>query len=219
MSEDVRLRPATPGDAPFLAWVMQEADRMGGPVGGLDLIFNVGEARRREFLARIATSEVDSVGHASRFLVAEVDGAAAAALSGYVPDEIPADAVDRVLRREASLLGWSDSELDALLERAARYTSAPYFRVSIPGDTLRVEWVATRAEFRGRGLNRALHEALFARGRASGLRTAHVGTAIGNDAAIAAYRAAGFEPFAEVRHRDYEAVFGRPGHIYFRREL
>ena len=192
---------------------------MGGPVGGLDLIFNEGEASRLELLASIASSYIDSVSHYSRFLVAELGGVRAAALAGYVPDEIPAGSGARATEQAAMQAGWSADAIEALLGRAARYLSAPYFRVPIPGDTLRVEWVATRPEFRGRGLNRALHEALFERARASGLRTAHVGTAIGNEPAIAAYRAAGFEPYAEVRHRDYQAMFGHPGHLYLRRDL
>jgi ribosomal protein S18 acetylase RimI-like enzyme len=216
---DPRIRPATTDDAAFLAWVMQEADRMGGAVGGLDLIFNQGEVSRLGLLALIARSDVDSVSHYSRFVVAEVDGVPAAALAGYVPDEIPAGSGTRAIQHAAMTAGWPADAIEALLERAARYTSAPYFRIPIPGDTLRVEWVATRAEFRGRGLNWALHEALFERARASGLRTAHVGTAIGNEPALAAYRAVGFQPYAEVRHRDYEAVFGRPGHVYLRRDL
>ncbi len=124
-----------------------------------------------------------------------------------------------MIRREAATLNWPPAEVDALLERASRFGSAPYFRVPIPGGTLRVEWVATGPEFRRRGLNRVLHEALFEQARASGLRTAHVGTSIGNDAAIAAYESIGFERYAEVRHRDYEMTFGRPGHFYFRRNL
>ena len=192
---------------------------MGGAVGGLDLIFNDGESTRLELLAAIACSDLRSVSHYSRFLIAEVGGVPAAALAGYVPDEIAAGSGTRAIEHAALAAGWASDAIEALLERAARYTSTPYFRVPIPGDTLRVEWVATRPEFRGRGLNRALHEALFERGRASGQRTAHVGTAIGNEPALAAYRAVGFQPFAEVRHRDYEAVFGRPGHVYLRREL
>jgi len=56
-------------------------------------------------------------------------------------------------------------------------------------------------------------------GRAKGLHTSHVGTAIGNAPAIAAYRAAGFEPYAEARHVDFEAIYGRPGLVFFRRDL
>jgi ribosomal protein S18 acetylase RimI-like enzyme len=218
MSEP-RVRTATPEDARFLAWVMQEADRMGSEVGALDLIFDVGEERRLEFLARVAVSELDSTGHYSRFLVAELAGQPAAALSGYVPDDLASEDVPLLLRSVAAELGWSEPEVNRLVERAARFTSSTFFRVQLPGGTLRVEWVATRPEFRGRGLNRALLETLFERGRASGLRTAHVGTSIGNHPAIAAYQSAGLVPYAEVRHRDYEAMFGRPGHIYFRRDL
>jgi hypothetical protein len=46
-----------------------------------------------------------------------------------------------------------------------------------------------------------------------------VGTYLGNEPAISAYRGVGFEFMAEVRHVDYESKFGAPGSIYFRRNL
>jgi hypothetical protein len=88
MSE-VEIRRARPDDVAFLAWVMQEADRMGGLTSSIDLTFDVGEDRRLAFLARLADSDQDSYYHYRRFLIALVDGIPAASLSGYVPDELP----------------------------------------------------------------------------------------------------------------------------------
>jgi ribosomal protein S18 acetylase RimI-like enzyme len=218
MSDNL-VRAATPADAPFLAWVMQEADRMGGPFGSTDLIFDFGEPRRLEFLARVAVSELDSYYHHRRFLVAEEGGVLLGALAGYVPDQLPPGAFEAVVRHEASRTGWADPTTSDVLERGPRDTSSNYFRVAIPGDALRVEWVATKPESRGRGVNRRLLQALLESAAGRGLRAAYVGTAIGNEPAIAAYRSAGFQLFAECRHADFEEVYGRPGLVFFRRSL
>ncbi|MSP22707.1 MAG: GNAT family N-acetyltransferase [Dehalococcoidia bacterium] len=218
MSNNVQVRPASAADAPFLAWVMQEADRMGGAVGSTDLICNFGEPGRLDFLVRLAVSDVDSGYHYRRFLVAESGGICGAALMGYAPDEL-AGSFEAVVRREGALAGWDQTQPATALARESRYSSSRYFRITIPGDALRVEWVTTRPEYRGQGLNRRLHDAIFGRSRASGLRTAHVGTAIGNEPAIAAYRSAGFEAFAEARHVDWGATYGHVGIVFFRRDL
>ncbi len=49
---------------------------MGAEVGALDLILDIGEDQRLDFLARMAVSEVDSTAHYSRFLVAEAAASA-----------------------------------------------------------------------------------------------------------------------------------------------
>jgi len=216
--DEPAVRTATASDAPFLAWVMQEADRMGGVTSSTDNVFDFGEERRLDFLARLAVSEADSYYHYRRFLVVEVDGEAVAAFAGYVPDELPADSFGTVVRLEGERAGWTTDELTEVLSRD-RYFSSHYFRVAIPGDALRVEWVATRPEFRRRGLVAALLERLLERGRAEGLRTAYVGTAIGNEPAQHAYKSAAFEVFAECRHVDFEAIYGAPGLVFFRREI
>ena len=51
------------------------------------------------------------------------------------------------------------------------------------------------------------------------LATAHVGTYIGNAPAVATYRRAGFEAFAELRHLDYERRFKAPGLVFLRQAL
>jgi GNAT superfamily N-acetyltransferase len=132
---------------------------------------------------------------------------------------LSADAFARAVRREATGPSWSDADAERIVSRASQYASSHYFHVPIPADTLRVEWVATHPAFRNLGLNRRLHEELFARARMIGRTTAHVGTAIGNDPAIHAYLAAGFERFAECRHADFESLYGHAGLVFLRRML
>src|SRR4051812_38923571 len=112
---DVEIRRAEPGDAAFLAWVMQEADRMGGSTSSTDLTFDIGEERRLAFLARLANSAQDSYYHHKRFLIATVEGLPAAALAGYVPDQLPRDSFELAVRSEAAVEGWSPELVDQVL--------------------------------------------------------------------------------------------------------
>jgi len=197
---------------------MQEADRMGGSTSSTDLLFDFREPQRLDFLAKLANSESDSYYHHRRFLVAEVNGVRSAALSGYVPDELPKDSFDQVVRREGAAAGWSDDLVERVLS-GKRFASSNFFRVAIPGDALRVEWVATIPKRRRIGLTAKLLHRLHTEAAQRGLRQAFVGTAIGNAAALRAYEGAGFQVFSECRHSDYEALYGIPGITFLRRAL
>ena len=54
---DPQIRPATPADAPFLAWVIQEAARSHLPFGIWDLAFPGSDGQRLERLAAFAVAE------------------------------------------------------------------------------------------------------------------------------------------------------------------
>jgi len=113
---------------------------MGGTVSSTDLTFDVGEARRLDVLARLAVSEQDSAYHYRRFLVAVVGGDPAAALAGYVPDEVPlGPTFEAAVRLEGRNAGWSEAEVQRVIARSGKFTSGRWFRVAMPGDTLRVE--------------------------------------------------------------------------------
>jgi ribosomal protein S18 acetylase RimI-like enzyme len=217
MSE-MEIRRAGPEDATFLAWVMQEADRMGGETSATDLTFAIGEEARLAFLACLANSTQDSYYHHKRFLIATLDGTPAAALSGYIPSELPIGSFELVVRREANRQSWPQERVDGVLS-GSRFLSSNFFQVSLPSDALRVEWVATRPEFRRRGLVSALLKRLIDEARTADLREAIVGTSIGNDGALSVYRRAGFEIFAECRHADFEALYGAPGLVFLRQRL
>ncbi len=212
-ARDISIRPATPDDAPFLAWVMQESDRAHMGRGTWDLVFECTDEERLQLLAELCVAPVDSYVSYKLFLVADVDGERAAALSGYEPTRH----TDARLH-EAIRLVLPSADADDAIARLDK-GSKGFFSVLVPDDTIRVEWVYTMPDHRGLGLIGRLHEALFERARGQGIPTAHVGTYIGNDAAIAAYLKAGFEQYAEVRHADFEALYDSPGIVYFRRKL
>lgn len=70
-----------------------------------------------------------------------------------------------------------------------------------------------RPEFRGRGVGRALAEAVMAEARAIGYRWMRLDTVPGMDAALTLYRAMGFRDIPPYRHNPI------PGAVYLEAEL
>ena len=81
----------------------------------------------------------------------------------------------------------------------------------LPEEAWILEWVATRPEYRGKGLTRALLTAILDAGRQRGYKLAQIGVVIGNTPAQRAYEGAGFKVVDETRHPSFEATFGTPG--------
>jgi ribosomal protein S18 acetylase RimI-like enzyme len=82
-----------------------------------------------------------------------------------------------------------------------------------------VEHVATRPEFRRRGLVERLVHEMIDRGRERGATTADIGVLIGNDPAQRAYEKCGFAEVEEKRDAAFEAAYGSPGARLLRRGL
>jgi ribosomal protein S18 acetylase RimI-like enzyme len=82
-----------------------------------------------------------------------------------------------------------------------------------------VEWVATRPEFRRRGLVHELLLAVMEIGRARGFRQSQILVLIGNTAAQCAYERAGYEVVGEKRHPEFARVVECPGIVQLMRTL
>lgn len=202
------IRDAAPADARFLAWAMQESGRSHLPRGTWDVLLPGPEVPRLDLLAALATAPAPSFCHYRGFLVAELDASPVATLCGYQPGVATSDLFLEALRQAGDAMGWSRGRMRELLTRFGPFATCA---TDPDDDAWVVEWVATRPEHRGRGHARRLLDALLERGRQRGLRRAHLGVLIGNDAAQKLYERAGFEVVAEKRHPDFEAVMGTPG--------
>jgi ribosomal protein S18 acetylase RimI-like enzyme len=205
---DAVIRPARESDASFVAWTQQTAARSHLPRGFWDVVLPGLEPARLELLAALARSEPESFCHWKRFLVAEVDGAPAAALSGYEParhgGSVFIDALAGTLRRSR----WSNAEAEALYGRTSSFmTCIP----ETPDDAWVVEWVATLPAQRGRGHVKHLLPAVLEEGRRRGFRRAQIAVLIGNTPAQKAYEGAGFAVVDEKTHPDFEREYGCPG--------
>ena len=208
------IRAATADDAAFVAWVILAASRSHLPRGAWDLTIDGTDEECLAFLEGLVTYEPRTFCHWSRFLVAEVDGRPAAGLSGYDPARV-ADVAEPISVVLAGL-GWSNDEIDAGNRRFLPFlTCVP----EQPNGMWIVEWVATRPEFRRRGLVDALLAAVLGDGRRQGYERAQIGVLIDNTPAERAYLKAGFLRDVERRHPDFEALMGCPGILQLRRML
>lgn len=203
------IRPAVADDAPFVAWVQQEASRSHMPYGFWDLAIPGPDEYRLRLVERIARAKAKSFSHWSGFLIAEVDGEPAAGLSAY--DDAQAATGERFFQALFEGLGaegWNEARLGGLQQRLMPFlTCAP----EQPDDTWIVEWVATKPAHRGKGLTKALLHAILAAGRERGHTQFQIGLLIGNTPAQRAYEGVGFTTVDEKRDPAFEAAIGVPG--------
>jgi ribosomal protein S18 acetylase RimI-like enzyme len=189
--------------------VQQEAARSHLPKGFWDLAFPGADADRLRIVGRVCNASARSFCHWSGFLVAEADGRAAAGLCGYTNPSVSAgSALFEAMGEAFDAEGWSAQDREAMGVRTAPFLTC------IPDtkeDAWIIEWVATRPEYRGKGLVRALLEAILARGRERGHAQSQIAVLIGNTPAQRAYEGAGFRVVDEKRHPDFERAIGSPG--------
>ena len=213
---DPIIRPARESDSELLAWVLQASARSHLEVGVWDLAFPGPDEQRLAILAKLVSTKQVHYAHYSRFLVAEVDGQAAAALSAYECSEFGGDKLTQGVLDVVLGLGWGGDEIGAMAK-----SIEPYYQLGFPNpDNLWIiEWVATRSEFRGHGIIRLLLDAILEKGREEGFERSQIGYILGNIPAKSAYEAVGFEWLDEYTHPDFDEAFGTPGIARMQRDL
>jgi ribosomal protein S18 acetylase RimI-like enzyme len=212
----LKIRRGTREDADFLAWVMLTASRAHLKRGPWDLIIGANETGCLEYLKRLAVAEPRSMAHYESFFVAEADGSGAAALCGFKPDEAAWRTVGTAMAVVQRDLGWTDEDLAASHKR-----SQPIETCYPPdaGADWCIDFVATRPEFRRRGLVDALLHEAMREGVERGAKLAQILQFIGNDAAQAAYEKVGFAVYDERSSPEFEAAVGAPGFRRLMRRL
>ncbi len=205
---DVEIRPAQPEDAAFLGWAIFAAGRSHCQRGVWDVIMGRPENECLAFLEHLTVTEAPHMFHYSNFVIAEVNGRAAAALSGYDPDKVglakaglPTDEVRQKLGLTGSYWVENQRGVAAILYCYPEDTEGAWI----------IESVATLPEFRRRGMINILLEDILEKGRRIGFNLAQVGVFIGNTPAQKAYEKCGFKVIDEKRHPDFEAEIGCPG--------
>lgn len=201
---------------PFIAWVELAAARSHLPIGMWDLYLEQPEADTLRYIETMVNTEVRHFGHYTNFIVAEVDGRPAAALSGYFEAEKTMPMFIAGQEEANRKHGISSQENDAGWGRAGSILN---INISHAPDAWIIEWVATAPEFRRRGLVDALMAEILNVGRKRGASTADIGVFIDNDRAQRAYEKAGFIVIAEVRNADFEAAYNCPGARLLRRAI
>ena len=212
----VQIVQADRGHIPFVAWVVMEANRSHLPKGMWDLLLGDDEAEVLRYLEKLADTDVMHWGHYSLFLVAEVEGVPAAGLCGFLENELGPGSSIRAAAAANQKFGRTAEEIAAGWERARSITNLDLKHE--PGAWV-IENVATRPEFRRRGLVERLVHEMMERGRQRGAKTADIGVFIGNEKAQRAYEKLGFAVVDEVRNAAFEAAYGSAGARMLRRAL
>lgn len=209
VTTDVKIVPGRREHAPFIAWVMLAAARSHLERGSWDMMTAADEPTTLRFLEAMASTEQSHWMHHSLFLVAEVNGRPASALSGYLDEEHPTTSIIEHLPRAAQAIGLTLEQLMANWQQGG-HTILNCFQEHTPGTWI-VEHVATAPEFRRQGLVDRLLAASIEKGRRRSAKVADIGVLIGNDRAQLAYEKAGFRVVMEKLDAEFEAAYGCTG--------
>jgi ribosomal protein S18 acetylase RimI-like enzyme len=209
------IRPARAEDADFIAEIILAAQRGPWPRGWFDIALDRSEPDVRAFVRQIAVARCRTWWHVSQFLLAEIDGAPAAALCA-LPAAGTGAAARAAIEEVAGSLGLDAPELAAIFQRGA-YTRNCW--VQGGEEDWLIEHVASRGPHRGRGLVQALIAHAVEAGRAAGYKRASITFLIGNEPAERCYAKAGFSFAEEKRDSAFEALTGAPGFRRFERMI
>lgn len=208
------IRPATRDDAEFLGWASVMAARSQLKRGWFEIVLRRDEAFCFEFAKYLTTAKARSWWHWSLFVVAEVDGVLASAMCGFGDESVYYKSSD-AMAEAADRMGIPKSEQAQFWPRGAFIVSP----ATSEDGAWTIENVATKPEFRGKGMTLALLEAELGIARAAGFKRAQISFFTGNDRAEKTYAKAGFK-FAEEKHApDFEAALGIPGVRRFARDI
>ena len=213
---EVRIVEATRGHIPFVAWVVMSANRSHLPKGMWDFSIGGTEEEVLRYLEVLADTEQAHWAHYSLFKVAEVDGVPAAGMCGFFENELGPVSMMAGAAEVNQKTGRSPEDIAAGWERSKAIMGI--IMEHEPGAWV-VEHVATKPEFRRRGLVERLISETLETGRERGAKTADIGVLIGNDPAQRAYEKCGFEVVIEKRDAEFERVYGSPGARMLRRAL
>jgi ribosomal protein S18 acetylase RimI-like enzyme len=201
MADNLRIRPATPEDAPLAADLIFST----GPVL-FDFVFYRDKEKNLALINRLFAEETNSFSHNCAYL-AELGGRSAGLV--HVVDFEEKKSGNRTLGGSlVRHMGWG-----AFLVRAPRFLTLDRLIPEIGNDAYYIQHLATLERFRGRGVGRSLLEfcETVAVGRQLGSLALDVES--GNDDAIRLYRSFGFKIARKIESRvlrrkyDFEGLY------------
>lgn len=195
----MNIRPAKAEDASFLAWLILESSRAGKKSGLFDRIFSPSNDVQKS-LEMLVIHETKTLCHYSNFLVAEVDGELAGGLCGYDGYKLSWESMSEAL---ASMGCQGDYK-----ERISAYLVC---EPKVEKNTLVLDFMLTKEEFRGLGVLKELVKKVLLNARLKGFRRAQTFIEIGSVETQLAYEKMGFSFKDEKKSDYYLQEFGRPG--------
>ena len=202
---NITIRQAKADDKEFIITSIIEAEKSGSDIISYCAIFSISEQELRDMLGNILDEEIEGQEMCiSNFLVAEVNGEKAAALSTWVEEESGMIKSNLLLY----FLGG-----DKITNAASNLSLLNEINIKREAGALQVECVYTNEQFRGLGLVRQLIEESirWRLGQGNTFSKAQVILLKNNDSAIRAYENAGFAITEEKHCRDKNILKLFPG--------
>jgi ribosomal protein S18 acetylase RimI-like enzyme len=204
MQSGLRTRKAAIADIPFLATIDYEASLPPLNHCFWEDILEGTDTNIRSFVEAMFRADASNWGNVSDFLVLEESGKPIAAAAGYTPS------AENYSPLHLSLLDKIAADLHWPQEITGRFRD---HYIDLWGEDLRpfyltpqspwiIETVAVLPEARGRGLGKALLQAMLTEGRSQGHTHAGIMVINGNDIARRMYESVGFKPY-QTFHADY----------------
>jgi predicted GNAT family acetyltransferase len=193
------IRTAKVDDVSFIAWAILESSRAGKKQGVFDLIFSPAEDISK-MLETLIVHEIKTICHYSNFLIAEIDGEPVGALCGYDGYRLSWDKMSEAL----SSMGCKGN----YKERIASYLLC---EPEIEKNTIILDFMVTKDEYRGLGVVKELVKKVLLNARLKGFRKAQTGIEIGSIETQLAYEKMGFTAKEQKKSDYYLKDFGRAG--------
>jgi ribosomal protein S18 acetylase RimI-like enzyme len=184
------IRKAGPADKDFLVTAIIEAEKSGSDLISYCAIFGISEDALRELLGGILDEEIEGQEICyAHFLIAEVDGTPAAAISAWIEKE---EGMASNMIKSNLLMYLLDREI--ILNAAPNLALMNETAIGREEGALQVECVYTAPGFRGLGLSRMLTEAHIRLNLEAGKQIEKVQVILlkNNASAQRAYEKAGF---------------------------
>jgi len=195
----MNIRTAKIEDASFIAWAILESSRGGKEKGLFDMIFSPSGDIMKS-LEKLVVSDIKTICHYSNFLIAEVDGKDAGTLCGYDGFRVSWEKMSEALE-----------QLGCQGEYKERISSYFLCEPAVEKNTIVLDFMITKDNFRGLGVVKALVKKVLLTARLKGFRKAQTDIEIGSIETQLAYEKMGFS-FKEEKKSDYYLQeFGRPG--------
>ena len=203
----MKIHAAKVEDAAFITWAILESSRAGKKQGVFDLIFSPsGDVEK--MLTALVVHETKTICHYSNFLIAEVDGKQAGTLCGYDGFRTSWDKMSQALET----MGCKGD----FKERISAYLMC---EPKVEKNTLVLDFMITKDEFRGLGVVKELVKKVLLNARLKGFRKAQTNIEIGSIETQMAYEKMGFTAKEEIKSDYYLESFGRLGITQYVMEL
>ncbi|MDX2137501.1 MAG: GNAT family N-acetyltransferase [Chloroflexota bacterium] len=213
-----QVRRASYDDIPFLSWCNYESS---SPAPGFcywDPLLEGTNTTSIAFIDALFRSDALAYGRATDFFVIEENGIAIGGASGFVMDtqDYRPLRLDRI-NMVAGRLGWDAQMIEQFMGGYAGVWSDPQDITIAPPASWIIECVAVKPESRGRGVAKALLNAIIAEGARQGHSHAGISVTIGNEPAQKVYEALGFQRYVTYWSAYFSDQF--PGTMKYRMKL